>query len=54
MATIEDFFLERYEQLERERDGLRTRVADLERQMQMEHVEDRERREAEREKTDEA
>lgn len=35
MATIEDFFLERYEQLERERDGLRTRVADLERQMQM-------------------
>lgn len=35
MATIEDFFLARYEQLERERDGLRTRVADLERQMQM-------------------
>ena len=35
MATIEDFFLERYEQLERERDGLRTQVADLERQMQM-------------------
>lgn len=35
MATIEDFFLERYEQLERERDGLRARVADLERQMQM-------------------
>ena len=34
MATIEDFFLERYEQLERERDGLRARVADLERQMQ--------------------
>ena len=35
MVTIEDFFLERYEQLERERDGLRTRVADLERQVQM-------------------
>ena len=35
MATIEDFFLERYGQLERERDGLRARVADLERQMQM-------------------
>lgn len=31
MATIEDFFLERYEQLERERDGLRARVAELER-----------------------
>ena len=31
MATIEDFFLERYEQLERERDGLRSRVAELER-----------------------
>ena len=35
MATIEDFFLQRYEQLERERDGLRARVADLERQMQV-------------------
>ena len=35
MATIEDFFLERYEQLERERDELRARVADLERQMQV-------------------
>lgn len=34
MAAIEDFFLERYEQLERERDGLRARVADLERQTQ--------------------
>ena len=34
MATIEDFFLERYEQLERECDGLRARVADLERQVQ--------------------
>ena len=34
MATIEGFFLERYERLERERDGLRARVADLERQMQ--------------------
>lgn len=32
MATIEDFFLQRYEQLESERDGLRARVADLERQ----------------------
>lgn len=31
MATIEDFFLERYEQLERERDDLRSRVAELER-----------------------
>lgn len=31
MATIEDFFLERYGQLERERDGLRARVAELER-----------------------
>lgn len=31
MATIEDFFLERYEQLERERDGLRDRVQELER-----------------------
>lgn len=29
MATIEDFFLERYEQLERERDDLRSRVAGL-------------------------
>lgn len=34
MAAIEDFFLERYGQLERERDGLRARVADLERQVQ--------------------
>lgn len=34
MATIEDFFLQRYEQLESERDGLRARVDDLERQMQ--------------------
>lgn len=34
MATIEDFFLQRYEQLESERDGLRARVADLERRMQ--------------------
>lgn len=31
MASIEQFFLERYEQLERERDELRARVADLER-----------------------
>ena len=31
MATIEQFFLERYEQLERERDELRARVADMER-----------------------
>lgn len=31
MATIEDFFLQRYEQLERERDDLRSRVAELER-----------------------
>lgn len=31
MATIEDFFLERYGQLERERDDLRSRVAELER-----------------------
>lgn len=71
MATIEDFFLERHEQLERERDGLRARVADLEQQMQADadhgeygvrpgervravRVEERERREAEREKTDEA
>lgn len=35
MATIEDFFLQRYEQLEGERDGLRARVADLERRMQV-------------------
>lgn len=35
MATIEDFFLQRYEQLESERDGLRARVADLERRMQV-------------------
>lgn len=34
MATIEDFFLQRYEQLENERDGLRARVVDLERQTQ--------------------
>lgn len=34
MATIEDFFLQRYEQLESERDGLRARVADLERRTQ--------------------
>lgn len=34
MTTIEDFFLQRYEQLESERDGLQARVADLERQMQ--------------------
>lgn len=34
MATIEDFFLQRYEQLESERDGLRARVADLERKAQ--------------------
>ena len=39
MATIEDFFLERYEQLERERDGLRARVADLERQTDSDHGE---------------
>lgn len=31
MATIEDFFLERYEALERERDGLRDRVQEMER-----------------------
>lgn len=31
MATIEDFFLERYEQLERERDALRDRVQEMER-----------------------
>lgn len=31
MATIEDFFLQRYEQLESERDELRARVTDLER-----------------------
>ena len=31
MATIEDFFLQRCGQLERERDGLRARAADLER-----------------------
>ena len=29
MATIEQFFLERYEQMERERDDLRSRVAEL-------------------------
>lgn len=31
MATIEQFFLDRYEALERERDDLRSRVAELER-----------------------
>ena len=32
MATIEQFFLERYEALERERDDLRSRVAEMERE----------------------
>lgn len=32
MATIEDFFLERYEQLERERDGLRALAYDIDKQ----------------------
>lgn len=70
MATIEDFFLQRYEQLERERDGLRTWVLDLDARQDLEdaarglalrrarehleYVEEQERREAEREKTDEA
>lgn len=39
MATIEDFFLQRYEQLESERDGLRARVADLERLVDADHGE---------------
>lgn len=63
MATIEDFFLQRYEQLESGRDGLRARVADLDARQDLEDaardlalrnarehlkcVEERERREAE-------